>query len=132
MTRAYVGLGANLGDRETTLRRAVELLAEEPGIEVAAVSTLRETDPVGLVDQPLFLNGAVAVETSLSPRELLDVLLRIEQALGRVRSGVRWGPRTVDLDVLGRPGSRVPVASVTAALEIPGRGQVSELLARLH
>ena len=152
MTRAYVGLGANLGDRETTLRRAVELLAEEPGIEVAAVSTLRETDPVGLVDQPLFLNGAVAVETSLSPRELLDVLLRIEQALGRVRSGVRWGPRTVDLDVLvyddqvvDEPGLRVPhprlherrftlepLAELAPALEIPGRGQVSELLARLH
>ena len=152
MTRAYVGLGANLGDRETTLRRAVELLAEEPGIEVAAVSTLRETDPAGLVDQPLFLNGAAAVETSLSPRELLDVLLRIEQALGRVRSGVRWGPRTVDLDVLvyddqvvDEPGLRVPhprlherrftlepLAELAPALEIPGRGQVSELLARLH
>jgi len=152
VTRAYVGLGANLGDRETTLRRAVELLAEEPGIEVAAVSTLRETDPVGLVDQPLFLNGAAAVETLLSPRELLDVLLRIEQALGRVRSGVRWGPRTVDLDVLvyddqvvDEPGLRVPhprlherrftlepLAELAPALEIPGRGQVSELLARLH
>ena len=82
--RAYVGLGANLGDRERTLRAAVEALAANPRIEVLAVSSLRETDPVGPVtDQPRFLNGAVALETSLPARELLDVLLQTEAAFGR-------------------------------------------------
>jgi len=101
LTLAYVGLGANLGDREGTIRRAVELLGAEPGIEVAAVSALRETDPVGYADQPRFLNGAVAVETELPPRELLDRLLAVERELGRVRGdGPRYGPRTVDLDLL--------------------------------
>jgi 2-amino-4-hydroxy-6-hydroxymethyldihydropteridine diphosphokinase len=121
MTRAYVGLGANLGDRERTLRRAVELLAAEPGIEVAAVSAFRETDPVGYVDQPRFLNGACAVETDLSPRELLERLLAVERALGRERGkGPRWGPRTIDLDLLlyGRetvdePGLTVPHPRLT-------------------
>ena len=111
-----MGLGANLGDREETLRRAVELLAAEPGIEVVAVSSLRETEPVGYVDQPAFLNGACAVETELSPRDLLDRLLAIERALGRERGkGPRWGPRTIDLDLLlygqetvEEPGLTVP------------------------
>ena len=69
MTLAYVGIGANLGPREETLRRAVELLGRADGVEVVGVSELRETDPVGVVDQPPFLNGAVAVETTLSRRE---------------------------------------------------------------
>lgn len=98
---AYVGLGANLGDREATIRRAVELLAATPGIEIVAVSTLRETDPVGYADQPRFLNGAVALETALAPRALLDRLLAVERELGRVRGeGPRFGPRTIDLDLL--------------------------------
>ena len=101
MTLAYVGLGANLGDREGTIRRAVELLGAEPGIEVVAVSALRETDPVGYADQPRFLNGAAAVETELPPRELLDRLLAVERELGRVRGdGPRYGPRAIDLDLL--------------------------------
>ena len=65
MTLAYVGIGANLGPREETLRRAVELLGRADGVEVVGVSELRETDPVGVIDQPPFLNGAVAVETML-------------------------------------------------------------------
>jgi 2-amino-4-hydroxy-6-hydroxymethyldihydropteridine diphosphokinase len=116
LTRAYVGLGANLGDREATIARAVELLAAEPGIEVVAVSTLRETDPVGYPDQPRFLNGAAALETELSARELLERLLAAERELGRVRGeGPRYGPRAIDLDLLlfGRevvdePGLSVP------------------------
>ena len=82
MTLAYVGIGANLGPREETLRRAVELLGGADGVEVVAVSELRETDPVGVVDQPPFLNGAVAIETTLSPRALLD-LLAGDRALAR-------------------------------------------------
>lgn len=101
MTRAYVGLGANLGDRELTIHRAVELLGAVPGIEVVAVSRLRETDPVGYEDQPRFLNGAAALDTELSPRELLDRLLAVERELGRVRGdGPRFGPRAIDLDLL--------------------------------
>jgi 2-amino-4-hydroxy-6-hydroxymethyldihydropteridine diphosphokinase len=116
LTRAYVGLGANLGDREATIRRAVELLGAEPGVEVVAVSTLRETDPVGYADQPRFLNGAAAVVTRLSAPELLERLLAVERELGRVRGeGPRYGPRAIDLDLLlfgdevvEEPGLSVP------------------------
>jgi 2-amino-4-hydroxy-6-hydroxymethyldihydropteridine diphosphokinase len=152
VARAYVGLGANLGDREATIRRAVELLGEQDGIEVLAVSTLRETDPVGVEDQPWFLNGAAAIETTLGPGELLGVLLGVERVLGRVRDGVRFGPRTIDLDLLlygdetlDDPGLTVPhprlherrfalepLAELAPGLAIPGRGRVSDLLARLH
>jgi 2-amino-4-hydroxy-6-hydroxymethyldihydropteridine diphosphokinase len=148
VTRAYVGLGSNLGDREETLRRALELLAEQ--VDVVAVSTLRDTDPVGMVDQPRFLNGAALVETELPPRELLGVLLGIERELGRERLE-RWGPRTIDLDLLlfgaeavSEPGLRVPhprlherrfvlepLAELDPALVVPGRGPVRELLAGL-
>ena len=108
MTRSYIGIGANLGDREATLRSAVTSLDATPGVEVVAVSTLRETDPVGLVtDQPRFLNGAVAVETSLGARELLDVLLRIEREHGRTREGPPGGPRTLDLDLLVHGQERI-------------------------
>jgi 2-amino-4-hydroxy-6-hydroxymethyldihydropteridine diphosphokinase len=151
VTTAFVGLGANLGDREATLRRAVDLLADEAEVEVTRVSRLRETDPVGVVDQPRFLNGVAAIETSLSPRELLDVLLRIERSLGRVRDATRWGPRTVDLDLLlygleeiDEPGLRVPhprlherrfalepLVELDPELGVPGWGTVSQLLARL-
>ncbi len=150
MTRAYVGLGANLGPREVTLRRAVDLLAAANAVEVVAVSPFRETAPVGVVDQPPFLNGAVAIDTSLTPRELLDLLLETERALGRVR-GERWGPRTVDLDLLvygdetvDEPGLRVPhprlagrrfalepLADLDPGLEMPGLGNVSAALAAL-
>jgi 2-amino-4-hydroxy-6-hydroxymethyldihydropteridine diphosphokinase len=116
LIRAYVGLGANLGDREETIRRAVGLLDAEEGIELVAVSTLRETDPVGYADQPPFLNGAAAIDTELAPRRLLEGLLAVERELGRVRAeGPRYGPRTIDLDlllygdvVLDEPGLTVP------------------------
>jgi len=116
VTRAYVGLGANLGDREAVLRRAVERLAVEPGVEVVAVSSFRETDPVGPIrDQPRFLNGAVALETTLPARALLELLLRVEREFGRRREGPPGGPRTLDLDLLlygderiEQPGLRVP------------------------
>jgi 2-amino-4-hydroxy-6-hydroxymethyldihydropteridine diphosphokinase len=116
VTRAYIGLGANLGDRAGTIRKAVELLGAEPGIDVVAVSTLRETDPVGYLDQPAFLNGVAVLDTELSPRELLERLLAAELALGRVRGdGPRFGPRAIDLDLLlygeevvDEPGLTVP------------------------
>jgi 2-amino-4-hydroxy-6-hydroxymethyldihydropteridine diphosphokinase len=114
--RAYVGLGANLGDREGAIRSAVDLLGAEPGIEVVAVSRLRETDPVGYLDQPRFLNGAAALETDLAAGVLLARLLDVERRLGRERTGEeRFGPRTIDLDLLlygeeeiDEPGLTVP------------------------
>src|SRR4051812_48800253 len=101
MKRAYVALGANLGDREATIRAALAELELVPGIQVAAVSTLRETDPVGYLDQPRFLNGAAALETTLAPTDLLAVLLEVERRFGRSREDVpAQGPRTLDLDLL--------------------------------
>ena len=113
---AYVGLGSNLGERESTLLAALEALRNSPAVEVVAVSTFRETDPVGVVDQPRFVNAVAALETSLAPRELLVRLLQVERELGRDRaSEERWGPRTVDLDlllygddVIDEPGLTVP------------------------
>jgi len=150
--RAYVGLGANLGDREAALRAAVERLDETPGIDVVAVSSFRETAPVGVAGQPDFLNGAVAVETILGPRELLEALLAIERGLGRVRGTERYGPRTIDLDLLlygdariDEPGLRVPhprlherlfvlepLHELDPALEVPATGALETLLRNLQ
>ena len=152
MTRAYVGLGANLGDRERTLRDAVDALGAEDGIGVVAVSTLRETDPVGVGDQPRFVNGVVALDTTLAARELLDRLLAIEQRFGRVRVLGEHGPRTLDLDLLlygdeelDEPGLTVPhprlherrfvlkpLAELAPGLVVPGRGDVESLLTGVH
>lgn len=150
--RAFIGVGANLGNPRETIARALELLGKEDGLEVVAVSTLRETEPVGFLDQPSFLNGAVAVETELSPRELLNRLLAVELSLGRTRDGPRFGPRTIDLDLLvygeeevSEPGLTVPhprlaerrfalepLAELDAELIVPGRGSVSTLLRGLQ
>ncbi len=152
MTRAYVGLGANLGDRERTLRAAVDALAAEEEIEVVAVSTLRETDPVGVGEQPRFLNGAVELETTLTARRLLERLLAVEQRFGRVRVPGEHGPRTLDLDLLlygdveiDEAGLTVPhprlyerrfvlepLAELAPGLFVPGRGDVESLLSGVH
>jgi 2-amino-4-hydroxy-6-hydroxymethyldihydropteridine diphosphokinase len=152
MRLVYIGLGANLGDREATIRQALELLQVDPAIEVAAVSSLRETDPVGYQDQPQFLNGAAALETTLSPHDLLERLLDVERQLGRDRSGPRFGPRTIDLDLLlydgevvHEPGLEIPhprlherafvlepLAELDPGLTVPGRGSVQALLAGLQ
>jgi 2-amino-4-hydroxy-6-hydroxymethyldihydropteridine diphosphokinase len=152
VTRAYVGLGANLGDRAAMLRAALEQLAAEPGIELVAVSAFRETDPVGVADQPRFLNAAAAVETDLGPRVLLDRLLGIERRLGRTRAGPRFGPRTIDLDLLlygdeqvDEPGLELPhprlherlfalepLAELDPELVVPGRGPLAAIVARLQ
>lgn len=152
MIRAYVGLGANLGDRERTLRAAVDALGAEPGIGVVAVSTLRETDPVGVGEQPRFLNGAVVLDTTLTPDELLERLLALEQRFGRIRRPGEHGPRTLDLDlllygdeVIDEPGLCVPhprlherrfvlepLFELAPGLAVPGRGTVESLLAGVH
>ena len=97
--RAFVGLGANLGDRARAIREAVRQLAAAPGVRVVACSSLYETAPVGGQVQPDYLNAACELRTSLTPRELLEAALAIERAMGRKRS-VRWGPRVIDIDVL--------------------------------
>ena len=153
MTTAFVGIGSNLGEPERQIAAALEELAAEDGIELVAASTLRETEPVGYLDQPSFLNGAAQLETALPPRELLERLLEIESRLGRVRGeGPRFGPRTIDLDLLlygdetiDEPGLTVPhprlaerrfalepLAELAPGLEIPGLGPVQALLAELE
>jgi len=152
VTRAYVGLGANLGDRERTLRAAVDALAAEDGVEVVSVSVLRETEPVGVGQQPLYLNGAAELETTLTARRLLDRLLAVEQRFGRIRVPGEQGPRTLDLDlllygdeVIDEPGLTVPhprlherrfvlepLAELAPGLVVAGRGDVESLLSGLH
>lgn len=101
--RAVLALGANLGDRETTLDAAVAGLTATPGVRVVAVSPLVETDPVGGPDQPPYLNAVVLVDTTLGPHDLLAGCLALEAAHGRERD-VRWGPRTLDVDVVDYGG----------------------------
>ena len=152
MVYAYVGLGSNLGDREGTLKAAVGRLRNLPETKVVRVSSLRDTDPVGYLDQPRFLNGALALETRLSARGLLDALLEVEEAFGRDRAAVPpGGPRTLDLDlllygeeVIHEPELEVPhprlherrfalepLAELNPTLEVPGKGSVQTLLSKL-
>ena len=151
VSTAYIGIGSNLGDRERLIREALELLGAQGDVEVAALSTIRETEPVGIVDQPRFLNAAARLETELGPRELLDRLLAVEKDLGRVRVE-RYGPRTIDLDLLlygdevvDEPGLRVPhpllgerrfvlepLLELDPGLVVPGLGEVRGLLAKLE
>jgi 2-amino-4-hydroxy-6-hydroxymethyldihydropteridine diphosphokinase len=146
VTLAYVGLGSNLGDREATIRRASELIGAR------RLSPIVETEPWGYADQPSFLNAAAEVETSLPARAFLELLLDVERRLGRERSGPRWGPRTIDLDLLlfgderiSEPGLEVPhprlhdrrfalepLAALVPARKIPGNGTVSEALAGIQ
>jgi 2-amino-4-hydroxy-6-hydroxymethyldihydropteridine diphosphokinase len=146
VTLAYVGLGANLGDRERKIRQAAELL------EAVRLSTIRETEPWGLADQPRFLNAVAELRTELTPHALLDRLLDVERELGRVREGPRWGPRAIDLDLLlygdrkiDEPGFTVPhpllherlfvlepLAELAPDVVVPGRGRVAELLSKLQ
>ncbi|MSS70814.1 MAG: 2-amino-4-hydroxy-6-hydroxymethyldihydropteridine diphosphokinase [Candidatus Latescibacteria bacterium] len=99
MTLAWIGLGSNLGDRQRTMEQALRHLEDHSGIRVLAVSAIYETDPVGVLDQPPFLNAAARLATSLRARALLDALLETEREMGRRRER-RWGPRNIDLDLL--------------------------------
>jgi 2-amino-4-hydroxy-6-hydroxymethyldihydropteridine diphosphokinase len=146
VTRAYVGLGSNLGDRESMIVQAADR------IDALRLSTIRETEPWGYEEQPRFLNAVAEVETDLAPRALLDRLLEVERELGRDRTGPRWGPRTIDLDLLlygelavEEPGLAVPhphlaerlfvlepLAELAPAQKIPGNGTVSQALAGLQ
>jgi 2-amino-4-hydroxy-6-hydroxymethyldihydropteridine diphosphokinase len=149
MTRTFVALGGNLGDTRAILRQALAALAALPRTRLVAHSRFYRTPPWGLLEQPPFLNAAAELDTALAPHDLLDALLGIERAAGRVREGERWGPRTLDLDLLHmegvvshderltlphpRIGERafvlVPLAELASDLELPGQGRVEELLA---
>jgi 2-amino-4-hydroxy-6-hydroxymethyldihydropteridine diphosphokinase len=112
--RSFLALGSNLGDRLANLQAAVDRLAKREGITLARSSRVYETAPVGGPPQPDYLNVVVEVTTTLSPRQLLDACLAVENEMGRVRDE-RWGPRVVDIDVLSydreeidQPGLRIP------------------------
>jgi len=98
MTKIYLSLGSNLGDREANIARAVDELRHR-GVRVTRQSSIYETEPVEIREQAWFLNGVVEAETEKSPLELLRVLLEIERAMGRVRN-VKYGPRLIDMDIL--------------------------------
>ena len=150
MTLAAIGLGANLGDAAATLREAIAELARLPRTELLRASRLYRTPAWGVTEQPDFINAVALVETTLPPRDLLDALLAIERSFGRTRlDGERWGPRTLDLDLLlhgdatiDEPGLRVPhphlherafallpLAEIAPEVEIPGIGMVGKLAA---
>lgn len=99
MKQAWIALGSNIAPRETYLQQAIQMLSEHEEIKLNQVSTVYETEPVGYENQDQFLNLVAEVETSLDPMELLRICQKIEQDLGRKRI-IRWGPRTVDLDIL--------------------------------
>jgi 2-amino-4-hydroxy-6-hydroxymethyldihydropteridine diphosphokinase len=147
--KVYVGLGSNVGDRLGHLRGAVAALRDRDGIDVVETSSVYETDPVG-PEQPDFLNAVVSVDTDLAAEELLRIFQAIERELGRMPRE-RWGPREIDLDLLVYADRRikeeglevphaqiaarafvlVPLEEIAPALEVPGVGGVSSLLARL-
>jgi 2-amino-4-hydroxy-6-hydroxymethyldihydropteridine diphosphokinase len=99
MTRAVLGLGGNIGDSRKLIAAAIRQLSTHPDIKVEAVSPLYLTPPWGKIDQPAFLNAAARIETALSPRALLRIILGVERKLGRERTE-RWGPRRIDIDIL--------------------------------
>jgi len=148
MARVYLGLGSNLGDRAANLHEAIRRLSDR--VTIQQVSSLYETEPWGLADQPKFLNAACGGETSLSPHELLEFTQSIERDMGRVPT-TRWGPRLIDIDILlygdtlldtpdltiphprltERAFVLVPLAEIAAEVIHPGNGlSMRDLLAR--
>ena len=150
MSRAVIGLGANLGEPAAQLRAAIAAIARLSGTRILKASSLYRTAPVGYAAQPAFVNAAVAIETTLAPRALLDALLAIERSAGRERT-FKDAPRTLDLDILlygdrviDEPGLRVPhprlherafalapLVEVEPDAVVPGHGRAAALLARL-
>lgn len=148
---AYVGLGANLGDPPQQLRVALAAIAKLPRTRIAAVSSFYRSAPMGPADQPDYCNAVCRVETTLSPRELLDALIGIERSAGRERGQERWGPRLLDLDllhvegvVLDEPGLHlphtglmrrnfvlVPLAELAPTLVIPQLGAIAPAAAQI-
>jgi 2-amino-4-hydroxy-6-hydroxymethyldihydropteridine diphosphokinase len=151
VARAYIGVGSNLGDSRTQVLAAIRALESLAETSSWRASRLYRTPPWGVLDQPPFVNAAVMLETRLQPRALLEALLLIERAAGRMRDGERWGPRILDLDLLHVEGVQLAEAGLTLPhpriaerafvllplhelapqLAIPGQGRVDELLARM-
>jgi 2-amino-4-hydroxy-6-hydroxymethyldihydropteridine diphosphokinase len=148
---AHIGVGSNLASPRAQVERALQCLARLPQSRLLRSSRLYRSAPWGMLDQPEFVNAAAAIETGLSPSALMQALLAIEREAGRDRSGERWGPRILDLDlllygalVLAEPGLQLPhphlherafvllpLAEITPDLDVPGRGPISALLARI-
>ncbi len=147
----FVGLGANLGPCRETLERAVQELSRFPSTRVLAVSQVYRTSPLGPVAQPDYLNAVARLATALEPHALLTALHDIEARLGRVRDGLRWGPRSLDLDLLlygdeispdpalrlphpelhRRAFALIPLAEIAPEITVPGYGPVRDLCATL-
>lgn len=149
---AFIGLGGNLGEVAATLRAATDALVDLRETRLLRASRLYRTPAWGLEQQPDFINGVVALETGLTPRELLDALLDVEREFGRERDdGLRWGPRSLDLDLLlhgdavieqaglrlphphlhERAFALVPLLEIAADILIPGQGSARDALSRL-
>ena len=111
-SKAWLSLGANIGDPRGQLAEAVRRIGEHPAIDVTAQSDVLITKPWGKTDQPDFANMAIAIETTLKPIELLDTLLGIELAMGRVREEV-WGPRLIDIDIIAYDRHEIKTARLT-------------------
>lgn len=147
--RAWIGLGANLGDPLTQIRKALQQIDALPGVRTQAVSSFYRSAPLGPSDQPDYVNAVIEVATTRTPLDLLARLLAIERAAGRVRGGDRWGPRVLDLDLLHVDGVRlaepalrlphpelqhrafvlVPWAEIAPMTELPGLGRIDVLAA---
>jgi len=151
MEQVYVGLGSNLADPRAQVERALRALAALPHTRLVQRSRLYRSVPWGRADQAEFVNAVVALQTELTPRELLEALLAIERAAGRARDATRWGPRVLDLDILvfgdrliDEPGLHVPhphlrerafvllpLAEMAPDLIVPGHGRVDDLARRI-
>lgn len=149
MERVYIGLGSNLAEPLTQLRGALAALAALPQSRLVAVSSFYASDPLGPADQPRYVNAVAALDTDLAPLALLDALQAIELDQGRVRKAERWGPRTLDLDILlfgerrldeprlsvphyhmhARPFVLYPLAELAPDLRLPDGRRLADLLA---
>lgn len=149
MERAYIGLGSNLAEPQAQLRSALAALDALAQSRLIAVSSFYASDPLGPADQPRYVNAVAALDTELAPLQLLDALQAIELDQGRVRKAERWGPRTLDLDILlfgdrlldeprlrvphyhlqARPFVLYPLAELVPDLRLPDGRQLAELLA---
>lgn len=150
MPVVYLGLGSNIGDRENNLQDALNELSNRVGITVKKVSSFYETEPVGVKDQPWFLNAVIEIETNLQPREVLGINKAIEKKLHR-KETYKWGPRIIDIDLLlygnriiSEPDLKVPhpqmhlrgfvlvpLAEIAPGLKIPGMKEVNKLISEL-
>ncbi|MEQ1621134.1 MAG: 2-amino-4-hydroxy-6-hydroxymethyldihydropteridine diphosphokinase [Methylococcales bacterium] len=147
--RAFIGLGSNLAMPSQQITQARTAIAATNGIQELAFSSLYKSAPMGPQDQPDYVNAVMAIATDLSPLELLKILQRIEHEHGRVRNGERWGPRTLDLDLLLYGDQQIQVPDLTVPhvgiaerefvlyplyeiapdLTVPGKGSLSDLVA---